>query len=383
VFGKIETLPSGRYRASYIFPPGPTGVRHFAPTTFDTVTDADAWLAVERARIVAGDWTPSSITEKHDQQAARAETLAAYGARWIDERLSSKGLPLRESTKYGYHKSLGHDLADLANLPLASITPSAVSAWYRARVRSGKVTSASHGYTLLRSIMADATAKGGPLAGQENPCQIKGANSARTGRETVPPTNADLAIIVANTPPRFQAMVVVAAWAALRFGEITELRRGDIDDDGQQIIVKVRRGVTHTPTAGFIVGPPKTSRAKRDVILPPGASAILREHLARFVAADEDALLFPAASGGHLHLATHSHWWKKARAAAGRPDLPWHGLRHFGLTAYARTGATIAELMAQAGHTTAQVAMRYQHGAEEERRRDLARRMELPQITTG
>jgi integrase len=56
------------------------------------------------------------------------------------------------------------------------------------------------------------------------------------------------------------------------------------------------------------------------------------------------------------------HWYK-ARAAAGRPDLRWHDLRHSGAVLAAATGATLAELMARLGHSTPTAAMRYQHVA--------------------
>jgi integrase len=196
---------------------------------------------------------------------------------------------------------------------------------------------------------------------------------------------AVLATILAHTPQRFHALVTLAAWSALRFGEQTELRRGDIDDDGEHITVHIRRGVVRLyadKQAGqpdrFIIGEPKTEKSKRDPILPPGASQVLRQHLIDHVGPGDDALLFPGKDKGTTHLASGSHkeWWYPARAAAGRTDLPWHGLRHYGLTKYAQAGATLAELQARAGHTTVTAMMRYQHDADDVRRRELARRME-------
>jgi integrase len=52
-----------------------------------------------------------------------------------------------------------------------------------------------------------------------------------------------------------------------------------------------------------------------------------------------------------------------ARKAAGRPDLRFHDLRHTGAVLAAATGATLAELMARLGHSTAGAALRYQHAA--------------------
>ena len=50
--------------------------------------------------------------------------------------------------------------------------------------------------------------------------------------------------------------------------------------------------------------------------------------------------------------------------AAGRPDLRFYDLRHTGNTYAAVAGATLKELMERAGHTTAAMAMRYQHVAD-------------------
>jgi len=63
-----------------------------------------------------------------------------------------------------------------------------------------------------------------------------------------------------------------------------------------------------------------------------------------------------------------------ARVAAGRPDLRFHDLRHTGAVLAATTGATVAELMARLGHSTAGAAMRYQH-ATQDRDRIIALRL--------
>jgi integrase len=52
-----------------------------------------------------------------------------------------------------------------------------------------------------------------------------------------------------------------------------------------------------------------------------------------------------------------------ARAAAGRPDLRFHDLRHTGAVMATASGASLAEVMARLGHSTPAAAMRYQHAA--------------------
>ena len=53
-FGAVRKLPSGRVQASYV---GPDGLRHNAPQTFDTLTDARGWLAAQQVRVLSGEWS--------------------------------------------------------------------------------------------------------------------------------------------------------------------------------------------------------------------------------------------------------------------------------------------------------------------------------------
>jgi integrase len=159
----------------------------------------------------------------------------------------------------------------------------------------------------------------------------------------------------------------------MRFGELAELRRGDIDFRDNR--VKIRRGVVRVD-GGYIVGPPKTDAGIRDVAIPPHLLPLVRAHLEEFTSPGRDALLFPAAGDRNLHLAPSTLYkvFYPAREAAGRPDLRWHDLRHTGAVLAAQTGATLAELMGRLGHTTPGAAMRYQHAAAD-RDTEIARRL--------
>lgn len=161
-------------------------------------------------------------------------------------------------------------------------------------------------------------------------------------------------------PDRLRAMVPLAAWGGLRYGELTELRRRDILVDDDTIILRVERAVSRVPGEGFVVGPPKSEAGIRDVALPPQLTATVLEHLSEHVDDDPDALLFPARGGGHLAQSSHAKVYFPARAAAGRPDLSWHTLRAFAGTRYTQGGATFAEVMHRLGHSTPSAAMRYQ-----------------------
>jgi len=83
-------------------------------------------------------------------------------------------------------------------------------------------------------------------------------------------------------PDKYRLMVLLASWCALRFGELAELRRSDIDVTNG--IIRVRRGVTRVGGQA-IVGTPKSVAGVRDVVIPPHLLPIVKAHLTRYTPA--------------------------------------------------------------------------------------------------
>ncbi|MFS0867444.1 tyrosine-type recombinase/integrase [Microbacterium sp. 179-B 1A2 NHS] len=369
----MRKLPSGRVQASYV---GPDGERHNAPQTFDTLTDARGWLVTQQAQILSGEWSRGAAELAESAKRGKTATFAEYAENWIDTRTNRHGEHLRPRTAAEYRRLIRGPLAPFAPLRLTAITSEAVRSWYSDLVKAGTKTQAARAYELLKSVLATAV-NDGRL--KTNPCQIRGAAAASTGRKITPPTAAELAKIIEVITPRFKAAVALAAWTGVRYGELTELRRKDIDviesENGEQaIIVNVSRGVTQVTGQGFVVGPTKSEAGVRSIVLPPHVNDIVLTHLKENVTRFPESLLFPGADGSsHLGQSAFYKHWNAARVAAKRPDLPWHGLRHYGATRAAIAGATLKELQARLGHSTVVAAMRYQHTAG--RDEELARRM--------
>jgi integrase len=366
-FGAIRQRSSGRYQASYTGPDD--GKRYTAPHTFATVSEARGWLAAQRVAIDRGEWeAPGDAARK----AAKTTTLGEYAEEWIKTRQNRNGQPLRPRTAAEYRRLLTGPLAPLAELRLTALDAPTVRKWHTDARETGTETQTARAYGLLNTIAATAVDEG---LLSRNPCRIRGAQNARTGRKVLPPTDDQLETILATITPRYRAAVMLAAWGALRFGELTELRRSDVvlrmapDGEVLGVTVNVSRGVTHVVGEGYIVGPTKSEAGVRSVAMPPHTVPVIVEHLLEYVGQSPDALLFPAADGvSHLAQSTFVKHYYPARAAAGRPDMPWHALRHFGATRYALTGATLREIQARLGHATTAAAMRYQHavGRDEE-----------------
>lgn len=351
-FGRLRKLPSKRWQASYV---GPDVQRHNAPTTFDTREDGEAWLGAERRLIAADTWTPPATRA----QPAEVLTFGQYAEDWMLVRV------LKPRTRQDYRRLLdNHLLPTFKASPMGDISPAAVRSWYAA-MDATRPTQRAHCYTLLRTIMGTAVTDDLLPA---NPCRIRGAGSTKRVHKIKPASLDELARLVEAMPAKYRLMVLLAAWCALRFGELTELRRKDIDT--RRGVIHVRRGVTWVDSRP-VVGPPKSDAGIRDVNIPPHLLPTIKAHFDEHAQPGNDGLIFPSPQGIQLTTSTlYASWWP-ARRKAGRKDLRFHDLRHTGATLAAATGATLAELMARLGHSTPGAAMRYQTAAAE-RDREIA-----------
>lgn len=352
-FGTVSKLPSGRYRALYYGPDGKRGRRYSAPTTFTTKKAARKWLATVQADMIRNVWLPPDNKAGSADPGAGALTLASYAGRWLAQR------DLKDRTREHYRALLkAHILPTrLARRPIATITADDIRMWY-AKLDRDTPTLRAHCYGLLRTIMGTAVVDGKIGA---NPCVIRGAGSAKRAVMIRPASIDELAKLTEAMPDRYQAMILLASWCALRFGELTELRRKDVDLEDS--VIRVRRGVVRTAD-GFKVTTPKSTSGSRDVAVPPALLPALRNHVVEHVEPGVDSLLFPAKGGGHLAPATLYRSFYRARDAIGRPDLAFHHLRHTGSVLAASTGATVPELMGRLGHGSAGAALRYMHVAQ-------------------
>jgi integrase len=345
-WGHIRKLPSGRYQAGYIGPYD-KATRHHPPTTYGTRELAERWLADERRVIETGKWTPPATRTL--AQAAPAITVAAYGQTWIAER------KLRPRTRGEYEAKLRLHIAPttLGRTPVADLTPQAVRTWY-AGLGDEHRTRNAHCYSLLHSICETAVAD---QLLTINPCQIVGAMSTPTKRAPVIPTVAQLAALADAMPERFKALILLKAWCGLRWGEVIELQRGDLDNDAE--VVYISRGATHRKGQCHI----DTTKQKKAhaVVIPPHIRADVKHHLDVHTAKGAAALLFPPARGGcHLNDRVFRDYLNPALAKAGiKGGMRVHDLKHYAGTQTAKV-ASLAETMSRLGHRTVKASLIYQ-----------------------
>ena len=101
-----------------------------------------------------------------------------------------------------------------------------------------------------------------------------------------------------NYDRRYRALVLLATFASLRWGEVIALRRCDLDLDRRT--VRVRAAYVERSTGEMLLGPPKSRAGRRVVGIPDVIIPALREHLAAFVRDEPGALVFPGQQGEPL-----------------------------------------------------------------------------------
>jgi integrase len=302
-FGTVRRLPSGRWQARYT---DLQGRPHTAPHTFATKADATAHLALVEADLRRGEWTDPRMGQT---------TFAEWVERW---RESTTNLRPKTLVLYGYllRRFL---LPAFGPLPLAEVDPLAIRSWLAA-VRGERVspTTVAKAYRLLARIMAEAVES---RYIPRNPCVVKGAGVERAPEMRFA-TVEQVVRLAEAVPARYRALVLVAALAGLRWGELAALRVRHVD----LLHGRVRVAEQLTEINGrFQVGPPKTETGRRTVTLPTLVAAALAEHLGQWAEPGPDGLVFSAPRGGFLR---HSNFHRKVwQPAPGRP-----GWRAFGST---------------------------------------------------
>jgi integrase len=164
---------------------------------------------------------------------------------------------------------------------------------------------------------------------------------------------------------RLRALILLSAFASLRWGEVIALRRQDVDCESGT--VRVRRQYLEMDSGNLVLGPPKSRAGSRTVVIPAAILPAIRSHLERYTAPDADALVFTGSNGGILRQGNfrRAARWAEAVAEIGAPNLHFHDLRHTGNTIAAQSGASLRDLMARMGQDSVRAAMIYQHATSE------------------
>lgn len=355
----IDRIKTGHYRVRVSYE-----ARQYTVGLFHTLGDARAALAIARSEIATRTFVPPAVRrqqwkDRASRDAASSMTVSQWSEKWLAalEREGRSG-----ATIVTYRSALNvHILPALGDKRLVDVTSENVEDMLAAIPKTGARANAAR---VTRSMFLRAVdARAGGLT--TSPVKIKiakGATAAEPMDDDALPTPAQVRALTAAMPEHLRIAVPLAAWCSLRLGEVLGLRRRDFDlTDPEDARVQIVRQVNSK--AGATITPPKSGSARR-VAVPAALVPALQAHLAAHVGADPDAPLLPSPQNPArpISQSAFDRAWRLARDQVKR-GLRFHQLRHLGLTAYARQGATTAELLARGGHKSSGVALRYQHAS--------------------
>ncbi|MFJ2561845.1 tyrosine-type recombinase/integrase [Streptomyces sp. NPDC087568] len=291
-----------------------------------------------------GDW--------HDPDAGKVP-FGVYAAAWVQER------ELTVRTRQLYESLLRlHLEPTFGGVNVAEISPPFVRRWRADKLTAGTgPTTVAKAYALLRAILATAVSD---QMIRRNPCQIKGASTVHTP-ERPTATVQEVYDLADAIQPRYRALVLMAGFLGLRWGELVGLHCRDLDLDHGA--VRVRRAVAELNDGQREIKAPKSAAGKRTVSIPAAIVPDIRDHLARYAESGSDGRVFVGAKGATPRRNHFNRVWRKACSQVGIKGLHFHDLRHTGNTLAASTGASTRELMARMGHSTARAALIYQHAS--------------------
>lgn len=320
----VRLLPSGRFQARY--PVTIDGVTRQIPCgTFANATEAQDARTLELAKLRSGGW----VDPKDDGM-----TVKAWSAMWIEVR------PSTNRTLRSHLKS--HILPTWGTTRLRDVTTLGIQHWVNSMVAEGLAPATVRDYYATFKQMLGQAVVYGKLT--STPCVDRAVKLPKMGeRDIVPVSVEEMGMLELAAPLRFRAMVHLAAWGGLRWGELAALRWEDIDLEAS--LVHVRRAKKHDGTWG----PPKNGKA-RTITVGPATVEVLREHRRDFGLTE---LLFTTTrqsrplSYGNFR----THVWVPLVVGVGLSPAPdFHDLRHGHATEMVRRGMDWKVLADRLGH---------------------------------
>lgn len=311
--------------------------------TFDRQDEARRFKAV-----LEGDYANGTYYDPKNG----AQTVAGFAEGWF-----ATVLDLRPTSREQLRSSVWfHVLPEFGNLPLSAVTHSHIQMWTMTMSSRMSASTCRKNVFALRRILAAAQKQG---LIKNNPAEGVSLPSPSTAEQRFL-TKDEVTRLASVIRPRYRAMVLVAAFGGLRFGELCALRRNSVDVEKNT--VRVRETLIDVRnTVSF--GPPKTKSSVRTVTLPKSVMAELVTHMDTFVGQEPDSLLFTFNTGGPIRRAWfRTRAWLPATKAAGLEGVRFHDLRHTFVSLWVQLGRNAKEVSKVAGHSSVAFTLdRYGH----------------------
>lgn len=300
----VRELPNGRFQARY--PVTTNGVtRQVSAGTFGTATEAKDARNHELAKIRQGAWV--------DPRDSRM-TVRQWAQAWIEAR------PSTNRTIRSHLNS--HILPAWGDTRLEDVSTLGLQHWVNGLVAEGLAPATVRDYYGTFKQMLGQAVVYGKLA--QTPCLDRAVKLPALGEaDIVLLTVEQMAMLEQAAPVRFRAMIHLAAWTGLRWGECAGLRWQDVDLEAG--IVHVQQAKKHDGSWG----PPKNGK-KRKVAIDAVTVAVLREHRRDFGNGTLDLLFTTRRQNRPLSSANfRTHVWVPlVERCELDPQPTFHDLRH-------------------------------------------------------
>ena len=342
-----------RYRVRYRTP----NHRQTTRRGFATKRAAEAFLHLVEVSKLRGEFI--------DATAARA-TIGELGDEWLKSKESrlkpSSFRPLQIAWRVYVRPRWGSTY-------VGDVRHSAVSAWVAEMAAGTAVSARSSGRRVSKTEGKPKSATTvlrahGVLAGvmdvavrdrriTSNPCRALDNLPRKSSREHRY-LNHDELTALADGSGGHRTVVLVLGYCGLRWGELSALRRRDVDLNRRRLTVSQNAVLV----GGVIeVGTPK-SHERRSVPFPE----LLTEEISRAISGkNPDDLVFGGPFGGYLRRPNTSagttSWFIRALAAAGLERMGIHDLRHTAASLSVSAGANVKAVQRMLGHKSAAMTL--------------------------
>lgn len=332
--------------------------------------------------------------------AAGKESFRAVAERWRTSAVHRTGTSSRVERALRLHI-----YPTFADRPIASIRPSEVQAWVkdRSQVLAPSTLRVTFAYlvTIMHTAVRDRTIAVNPCAGIKLP---------EVRRPEIVPLHKDaVRALIEAAPPRYRAMILLAAASGLRQGEVFGLEVDCVDFLRREVVVRQQlitpdkdADADEDETPEPYLGEPKTHESYRTVPLVGLAVDALAAHLQQYPAAVVDIedrtdprkprrrkahMLFSNDHNEVIKRASWSHVWARMEERAnealskeyaeaytawvqrGRPKgeepapvrvpdgASMHDLRHFYASALIKNRESVKTVQRRLGHSKPSITL--------------------------
>ena len=345
----------GRYQATYSYTDG-TGRRRLRSATFDTRTEARAWLTARLAEVGTGR-VPD----------AGALTVGEYLTDW----LGSLGMAQLEAATVSWYRSavIRHIIPALGAVKLAKLSAVQIEAFLADKAESGRLDGTGGlGAASVRRLQVtlhkalDAAVRKGMLATNPVDHADRPKVPLRDVTENVWTPEQTTAFLEKTKTNRLAPLWRTACMTGLRRSELAGLQWPDIDFDAGVLSVKrARTQVEGKP----ILKAPKSAASRRAVDLDTETVAVLKrwkvaqleERLRAGTAWEPGEWVFTDEIGAPWRPDALTRAFQKAAKAGGLPPTDIKGLRHAHATALLRAGVHPKVVQERLGHSSITITM--------------------------